>query len=412
MSRLTLKACASAALCRLDMNDAFPVKVTPALVTTLFAGASLFAIPAVAQSYPSKPVRLIVPFALGGRPGSRRRGCCWGGDGARPPGLWHCILQRLATALFAGASLFALAAVAQSYPSKPVRLIVPFAPGGGADLMGRALGQRLSLSLKQPVVIDNRAGAGGRIAAELAARSAPDGYTLFLGTSTTLVFAPALYPMLAYDPVRDFFPIAPFATAIYVLVVNPAVRARSVKELIALAKAEPGALKYASSGDGGPAHLAAELLNFSAGIKTLHIAYKGSAPGTIAVVGGETDMMFSNILPALPLIKSGRIRSLGVSSLKRSPALPDVPTVSESGVPGFEVYIFYGLVAPARTPREIIDRLHAQTLEAMQLPEVKARLASEGGESMSGTPDEFARIIKSELGKWSKVIQAAGLRGE
>ncbi len=229
---------------------------------------------------------------------------------------------------------------AQDYPRKAVRFIVPFAPGGGADLIGRSLAQQLTNTLGKPFVIDNRAGGGGRIAAELVAHSAPDGYTIFLGTTTTMVFAPALYEGLRYDPVKDFAPIAPFAKASYVLVVNPAVKAQSVKELIELAKAHPGALKYASSGEGGPAHLAAELLNYTAGIKTLHVPYKGSGPGTLAVVGNEVDMMFSNVLPALPLIKSNRLRALAVTNLKRSAVLPEVPTVAESGLPGFEVYIF------------------------------------------------------------------------
>lgn len=300
----------------------------------------------------------------------------------------------------------------QPYPTKAIRLIVPFTAGGGADLMGRALGQRLTASLRQSVVIDNRAGAGGRIAAELVAKAQPDGYTLLLVTHSTLVFAPALYDNLAYDPVKDFAPIAPFASATYVLVVHPLVRAWSVKELIALAKAEPGLLKYASSGAGGLAHLNAELFNYMAGVKTLHIPYKGSAPGTIALVGGETDFMFSNILPALPMVKAGKLRALAVSSLKRTPVLADIPTVDESGLPGFEVYIFFGLAAPAHTAREIIAQLYAAIAEALRNREVTDKLASDGAEPMAGNPEEFARIIKTELAKWSKVIKHAGIRGE
>jgi tripartite-type tricarboxylate transporter receptor subunit TctC len=322
-------------------------------------------------------------------------------------GLRHAI----AAAMLA---IAATAAVAETgYPSKAIRLIVSFAPGGGADMMARALGQKLNSGLGQPVVIENRAGAGGRVGAENAARSAPDGYTLFLGTTSTLVWAPAMYDKLTYDPTASFAPIAPFSSACTVLVVHPSIPARSVQELIALAKSKPGRLNYASSGTGAPAHLAAELFNYSAGVKTAHIAYKGSAPGTIALISGETDMMFSNILPALSPVKSGKIRALAVSSLKRSTVLPDLPTVAQSGLPGFEVYVFYGLVAPAGTPRDIINRVHAQIAKALESADVKERLLNDGAEPMlSGSPDEFARIIRSEWDKWAKLIRQAGIKGD
>lgn len=281
-------------------------------------------------------------------------------------------------------------------------------------MMGRVLGQRLNTGLGQQVVVENRPGAGGRIGAEYVVKSAPDGYTLFLGTTTTLIWAPAMYEKkLAYDPAAGFSPIAPFASAFTVLVVHPSIPAKSVKELIALTKAKPGQLNYASSGAGAPAHLAAELFNHMAGVKTSHIAYKGSGPGTIALISGETDMMFSNVLPALAFLKSGKMRALAVSSPKRSAVLPDLPTVAESGLPGFEVYVFYGLVAPARTPDAIINLVHKQVANALATSEVKERLASDGAEPMlTDSPAEFAKIIKIEWSKWSALIRQAGIKGD
>jgi tripartite-type tricarboxylate transporter receptor subunit TctC len=305
-----------------------------------------------------------------------------------------------------------VSAAEPAYPGRPIHLVVPFAPGGGADIMGRAIGQRITAGMGQPVIIDNRAGAGGRIGAEAVAKSAPDGYTLLLGTTSTLVWAPALLGKLAYDPVSGFAPIAPFASAFTVLVVHPSIPATSVKGLIALARSRPGGLNYASSGIGAPAHLAAELFNFAARVKTTHIAYKGSGPGTIALISGETDLMFSNILPALAPVKSGRLRALAVTSLNRSPVLREVPTVSESGLPGFEVYVFYGLVAPAGTSRDVIQRLHAQVTQALDAPEVISRLAADGTDPMrTRDPEEFANIIKAEWGKWSKLTKDAGIHG-
>ena len=311
------------------------------------------------------------------------------------------------------AAPWASVAAADAYPVKAIRLIVPFAPGGGADIMGRAIGQRLSMSLQQAVVIENRAGAGGRIGAELVAKAPGDGYVLFLGTTSTLVWAPAMYDKLNYDAIRDFAPVAPFASAFTVLVVHPSIPAKSVRELIALAKARPGQLNYASSGTGAPAHLAAELFNHMAGVKTAHVPYKGSAPGTIALISGEIDLMFSNVLPALSPVKSGKMRALAVTSIKRSAVLPELPTVAESGLPGFEVYVFYGVVAPAPTPREIVARLHAEIARALQSTDVTERLGSDGAEPMlSSGPDEFARIIRSETDKWSGLIRRAQIRGD
>ena len=299
------------------------------------------------------------------------------------------------------------------YPNRAIRLIVPFAPGGGADIMGRAIGQKISSGFKQPVVIDNRAGAGGRIGAEFVAKSPPDGYTLFLATTSTLVWGPNLYDKLTYDAGRDFAPIAPFASAFTVMVVHPSIPAKTVRELIALAKARPGLLNYASSGAGAPAHLAAELFNYTAQVKTNHIPYKGSGPGTIALISGETELMFSNILPALSPVKSGKMRALAVTSLKRSAVLPDVPTASEAGLKDFEVYVFYGLVGPTGMPADVVQRLHAEISTATQSPEVRERLSADGADPMvTASPAEFGQIITKEFAKWSKVIKQAGLKGD
>lgn len=305
------------------------------------------------------------------------------------------------------------ARAAETYPQKPIRLIVPFAPGGGADIMGRAIGQRVSSTLKQSVVIENRPGAAGRLGAELVAKSAPDGYTLFLGTTSTLVWGPNLYDKLAYDATRDFAPVAPFASAITVLVVHPSIPARTVRELIALATARPGQLNYASSGAGAPAHLAAELFNYAARVKTNHIPYKGSAPGTIALISGETDLMFSNILPALSPLKAGKMRALAVTSLKRASVLPDVPTVAESGLKDFEVYVFYGVVGPAGMASDVTQRLHAEIAGAVQTAAVRERLLADGAEPMSSaSPGEFGQLIAREYAKWARVIKQAGLKGD
>lgn len=300
-----------------------------------------------------------------------------------------------------------------NYPRKLIRLVVAFSPGGGADIMGRALGQKLNVSLQQPVVIDNRPGGGGLVASEYVAKAAPDGYTLLLATSTNLVFLPALYGMqLAYDPVKDFSHIATFASNASVLVVHPSIPAKSVGELIALARSRPGQLNYASTGIGTPGHLAAELLNYAASIKTAQVPYKGASPSLVAMISGETDFVFTNILPVLPPIKSGKLRALAVTSLKRSSVLPDLPTVAET-IPGFELSIFFGVVAPAGTPREVINQLHVEISKAAQSPEMKEMFAKGGAEPMiTSAPEEFTKIIRTDLEKWSKVIKHANIRGE
>ena len=301
---------------------------------------------------------------------------------------------------------------AQGYPSKPVRIIVPFTPGGGTDLMGRLLAQKLASPLGQQLIVDNRAGAGGRIGAELVARSAPDGYTLLLAGSSVMATAPALYAKLQYEMPKDFAPISLVAYTAYVLVVHPSVPARTVKELIALAKSRPGRLTYASSGSGGPAHLSGELFGSMAAVKMIHVPYKGSSPGTLSVIAGETDLMFSNIVAALPSVKSRRLRPLGVTSLLRSTMMPDVPPVAESGLPGFDVRQIYGLLAPAATPREIVARINHEVGKIMQTEDTRSRLLADGTEALVSTPEELERTIVAEIAKWTKVIRQAGIKEE
>jgi len=298
----------------------------------------------------------------------------------------------------------------QTYPNKPIRVIVPFSPGGGADLMGRLVAQKLTESLKQQAIVDNRAGAAGRVGTEHVARASPDGYTLLLATSSVMITAPALYSNLPYDVQRDFTPITLLASGAYVLVVHPSVPTKTVRELIALAKARPGDLNYASSGPGGPAHLSGELFQAMANVKMVHVPYKGSGPGTMAAMAGETDLMFSNVLPALPAIRSKRLRPLAITSTKRSSLLPDVPTVAEAGLPGFNVETLYGMVAPAGTPRSVVERLNTALVKGMSSPEVHERIRSGGSEVVTSTPEEFGKVIKVETAKWTKVIKDAGIK--
>jgi len=306
----------------------------------------------------------------------------------------------------------AAGAQAQSYPAKPIRLILPFPPGGGTDVVGRLLAQKLGQALGQQVIVDNRAGAGGRIGTDLVAKSLPDGYTLLLATSSVMGTGPALYQKLPFDMPKDFAPISLVAYTAYVLVVHPSVPAKSVKDLVMLAKSKPGRLTYASSGAGGAAHLSGELFSAMAGVKMIHVAYKGSSPGMFSVVSGETDLMFSNALPALPQVKNGRLRALGATTPQRSALLPDVPTIAESGLRGFEVQQNYGVLAPAGTPREIVLRLNQEVGKAMRTEDAKSRLLADGSEAKVSTPEELERMITIEIAKWSKVIKQAGIKEE
>jgi len=299
-----------------------------------------------------------------------------------------------------------------AYPNKPIRVVVPYVAGGGNDTMGRLVAQRLTENFKQQAIVDNRGSAAGRVGTEHVARSAPDGYTLLLAGSTVMITAPALYSALPYDMQKDFAPITTVAFNAYVLVVHPAVPARTVQQFIALCRSRPGALNYSSSGPGGPAHLAGELFQGLARVTMVHIPYKGGAPAVLAVIGGEVDFTFGNIKPAAPGIQSGRLRAIAVTSLKRSSILPDVPTFTESGLPGFEVLIIYGVLAPAGTPADIIARLNAALVKGLNTADTRKRLEADGAELMTSTPEDFARLIRSETERWFKIIKAADIKPE
>ncbi len=301
------------------------------------------------------------------------------------------------------------AGAAGAYPDKPVRFIVPFAPGGGNDIIARMLGQKLGENWGQQVVIDNRPGAGGNIAAETTARAAPDGHTIFQFNVANAI-AVSVYRKLAYDPVRDFAAITQLASSPFIVVVHPAVRAGNVREFIALAKSQPGKFNYASSGNGGSTHLITEMFKTMAGIEMTHIPYNGAGPGIIDLLGGQVQMMFAVPATATPHLRSGKLRALGVSSLRRSPLAPELPTVAESGVPGFEGATWYGVVAPAQTPAPIVAQLHRDIVRVLRLPEVRDRLAAQGVEVVGSTPAEFGQFIRSEIPKWAKAARLSGAR--
>ena len=303
-------------------------------------------------------------------------------------------------------------ALAQNYPAKPVRIVVPQAPGAQSELFARMLGQKLGESLGQSVINDPRPGAGGAIGAEVAARAAPDGYTLLFGTNSTHGSNPALYAKLPYDAVRDFAPIALTVGMPYVLSVHPSLPVTSLKQLIAFAKSKPGQLYYASAGNGSTHHLSGELLRSMARINIVHVPYKGGPPATAATVGGEVSMLFNTVGSVQPSVKSGRLRALAVTTTSRSGALPDVPTMAEAGLPGFQMQSWFGLLAPAGTPRPIISRLNAETNKALNTPEMKSAIATMGANVMSGSPEQFADHIKSEIGRIGEIVKAAGIKAE
>jgi len=293
-----------------------------------------------------------------------------------------------------------------------VRIVVPQAPGAQSELFARMLGQKLSESLGQSVINDPRPGAGGAIGAEVAARAAPDGYTLLFGTNSTHGSNPALYAKLPYDAVRDFAPIALTVGMPYVLSVHPSLPVTSLKQLIAFAKSKPGQLYYASAGNGSTHHLSGELFKSMARINIVHVPYKGGPPATAATVGGEVSMLFNTVGSVQPSVKSGRLRALAVTTTSRSGALPDVPTMAEAGLPGFEMQSWFGLLAPAGTPRPIISRLNAETIKALNTPEMKSAIATMGANLMSGSPEQFADHIKSEIGRIGEIVKAAGIKAE
>lgn len=299
---------------------------------------------------------------------------------------------------------------AQSYPAKPVRLVVPLAPGGGGDLVARLLAQKISEPLGQSVFVENRPGGSTIIGTELVARSQPDGYTLVMATSSHVINS-SLYK-LPFDPVKDFTAISFFATSPMMLTIHPSVPAKTVRELIAVARQSPGKLNYGSSGTASIVHLASELFNLSAGVKTVHIPYKGTGPALIDLLGGQIAIMFASPIPTLPHVKSGRLRPIAMASLQRSPAMPELATIAESGFPGFEAASFYVVLGPANTPHSIVSRLSAEMTRVAQLPDVRNRLSAEGAVMVGGTPQQAITHIESEIARWVQVIKAAGIKAD
>jgi tripartite-type tricarboxylate transporter receptor subunit TctC len=306
----------------------------------------------------------------------------------------------------------AASALAQTWPEKPVRFVVGFTPGGPSDILARALGQKLAELWAQQVVIENRPGAGGNIGAELVAKSAPDGTIWLLGNNSILATNQSLYAKLGYDPVKDFAPVALVAIQPNILVVNPNVRASSVKELIALAKAKPGELNYASSGSGAAAHLAGELFKAMTGVDMVHVPYKGAQPALTDVIAGQAQLMFATSASVIPYIKAGRLRALAVTTAQRSGTVPELPTVSEAGVPGFEAITWHGVVVPAATPRPLVERLNADIVRVLRMRDLRERLESLGAELAPGTPQDFADYLAREIPKWAKVVKDSGARAE
>ena len=324
------------------------------------------------------------------------------------PGQSGRTLRALAAALLA---LPVVAAAAdRAYPAKPIRFIVTFAAGGGTDIFARAIALKFTETWAQPVIVDNRAGGNGNIGTDIVAKAPPDGYTILLTTNATIAINPHLQK-LPYDPVRDFEPVSLVAALPFVLVAHPSLAAKSVPELIALAQAKPGQLNYGSSGGGGGAHLSGEMMQTMTGIKMTHVPYKGAAPALIALLSGEVQFMFVSILTVTPLIESGKVRALGVTSGKRSPSLPNVPAMAEApGLTGFETDLWYGMLAPARTDPRIVNQLYKETSRVLALPELKGRFEPTGTVMVGSTPKEFAATIKSDLAKWAKVIKASGAK--
>ena len=308
--------------------------------------------------------------------------------------------------------LLAAGVAAQQYPSKPIRLMVPFPPGGSTDIVARIVAQKLGSQLGQQLVIENRGGAGGTLGTAVVAKAPPDGYTLVVGTTSTHVVAPSVYQKLEYDPVRDFAPVSLVAVTPYLLVVNPNVPAKSVKELVELMKAQPGKLNYASAGVGSTTHLAMEMLKGASNTYALHIPYNGNGPAGTAVIAGQVEILFGSLPAVLPHAKSGRVRALAVGTPKRSPSLPEVPTVHESGYPGFDASLWLAFFAPAGTPQPVVDRLHKEIVAVVSAPDTRETLDKAGAEPLTSTPAELAAMIRDGVGKYAKVVKAAGVKPE
>jgi tripartite-type tricarboxylate transporter receptor subunit TctC len=310
------------------------------------------------------------------------------------------------------AMAFASGAPAQAYPAKPVRIVVPFPPGGTSDILARIIGPRLTAEWGQPVVVDNRPGAAGNIAAEHVARSPGDGYTLFITTVGIHAIHPSLYGKLPFDTIRDFTPVTNLVMLPTVLTVHPSIPVRTVKDLIALAKKRPGDLHYSSAGSGSQPHLTAEMFKTMAGVNLLHVPYKGAPQQLTDLVAGHVALTFATAPSAVPFIKSGQMRAIGVSSGKRASALPEVPTIAEAGVPGYEAVGWNGMVGPANMPAPVLEKVHATVVKIFQMPEVTGRMAALAADPATTTPAEFGAYIKAEIGKWAKVVKATGAKAE
>ena len=311
------------------------------------------------------------------------------------------------------AFLFALAALpveAQGYPSKPIRLICPFPPAGAVDIASRAIANEMTKSLGQPVAVENRPGAGGNLGAEAAARAAPDGYTLFMSTSGIQAINPALYSKMPVDVNKELVPVAPLVSLNNVLVLHPSVKANSVKDVIALAKAQPGKINYASSGNGTSIHMSGAMFTHLTGVDMIHVPYKGSGPAVTDLLAGQVMMMFDNIPSSLPHIKAGKLKALATTGAKRDPALPDLPTVAEAGVPGYESGVWFGVMVPAGTPKEIVARLNAEAVKGANAPDFQKRMKDLGYNIIPGTPEHMADMIKAEIARWTTIVKASGAK--
>jgi tripartite-type tricarboxylate transporter receptor subunit TctC len=312
-------------------------------------------------------------------------------------------------ALLCAAAVFPLTAAAQDYPAKPIRFIVPFAPGGGNDILGRVVAQKLNEAFNVPVVVDNRGGAGGTIGTDLTAKAPPDGYTMLIN-NVSLAVNVTLYPKLPYDTLKDLEPVTLVGRQPNILVVHPALPAKSVKELLALARAKPQFITYGSGGIGSSSHLATELLKLTAKIDITHVPYKGMGPALIDLIAGQTQLIMATMASALPFVRSGRVRALAVTPAIRSAVVPDVPTLAEAGVPGFEYSTWYGLLVPAGTPQPAVTRLHEAMVRILAAPDVKEKFGSQGVEPAASTPQEFKGYLQAEVVKWGRVIKASGMR--
>jgi len=303
------------------------------------------------------------------------------------------------------------AAIAQTYPAKPIRFIVGYTPGGAADILARAVGARFTEAWGQAVVVENRAGAGTNIGSEIAAKSAPDGYTLFMPTVANAINV-TLYPKLAYDPFKDFTFVTDIAKVPGIVVVHPSVPARNIKELIGIARAHPNQLRHGSTGIGSPHHLAGELFKTMAGVKMIHVPYRGASPALVDLVAGHIEVYFGAFVSTLPQVKTGRARALGVTSLKRVAVTPEIPTIDEQGLKGFETGSWFGIAVPTGTSRDIVNKLHAEVVRIIKIPEVTERIASEGAEFIGDTPEQFTAFFKAEVAKWGKAVTVSGAKPE